>query len=300
MVAAKKLSAVEERLSELPLLPASVAKLLSLDSEDPSLFQEVLRFAQADPGLGVRLIKLANSGFSAPATPITKLQDAIARIGGRNIVGFIASSTMLKVFVPSTRGQKYLWQHSIETAVIARGIARARPALRIDPDQAYMCGLMHDIGRFVVFMEEPDELERVDSIGWSTPPELVEAEDAVGIESHAEIGMRACVKWRLPKVLEQTVGLHHRYKLPRSVIFDRPLAAQIRIIQIADLLSMVVLRDPEVRSLERKALVPLIAKRCYPGAWKRPPISPAGLAGLVDGPFEEARALGRLLGVRLD
>ncbi len=300
MAPAKKLGPKERWLSELPLLPGSIAKLLSLDSKDPHFFREVLQFAQADPGLGVRLIKLANSGAMAPATPITKLRDAIARVGVRHIVNFVSSATMLKVFVPSTRGQRYLWHHSIETAVIARAIAKARPALEVDPDQAYLCGLVHDIGRFVLFMNDPDELEQIDNIGWSTPPELREAEEAAGSENHALIGMQACVKWRLPRALEQTVGLHHSYELPRRVIFDRPLAMQIRIIQIADLLSMVVLRDPEIRDLEKEALTELIAERCYPGVWKRPPISPVMLAGLVQSAHAEARMLGQLLGVRVD
>ena len=78
-------SARDLAVDELPVLPSVVVRLMSLTPESEKFFEEVLTVASEDPGLALRVIRTANSPMSAPRSPITSLEAAVARLGANHI-----------------------------------------------------------------------------------------------------------------------------------------------------------------------------------------------------------------------
>lgn len=192
---------LKDKIQDLLLLPAVVARLMSLSSHDEKFFEKVLELANDDPPFAVRLIQLANSAVHAPIKPITTLPHAISRIGAQQIISLIFSMAVLRVFVPTTQGQRNLWIHAIQVGLTSRAIAKLSPSLKVDPEQAYLCGILHDIGRFVQFEESVEELGKIDESHWTTPQQLIKAEMKLYGFDHAELGWHACQNGACLKLL---------------------------------------------------------------------------------------------------
>lgn len=237
---------IERKVDELPLLPEVVVRLLRLDHSDENFFDQVLELAQQDPTFALQVIKLSNSASSAPLHQISSLQEAIARVGAEAIAGLITSMAVLRVFVPSTQGEKDLWVHSFQVALAAKRLVHLNPSLKLDANQAYLCGLMHDIGRFVVFDKAAKELQKVEEENWHTPEQLIDAEEHIYGFNHAKLGAKVCVKWSLPDLVRRIVGYHHLYGAKhQQTIFEhsKEMGYLLQIVQLADRISVHLMHE---------------------------------------------------------
>jgi putative nucleotidyltransferase with HDIG domain len=246
-----------QRLQQLPLLPTVVSEILSLDPEADDYLKRLVRLAQCDPAFAVRVLQCANSAASAPSTPIASLEAAVIRLGTRQCAGLVLALAVIKVFVPKTDGQRFLWIHSIQTALFARRFCQDLPNLHGNCDQAYVCGLLHDIGRFVQFEGASADLSRVDDMHWTAPNELVDVERGTLGYDHTLLGWHACKKWSLPEGIAEVVR-HHHDALPAGM---HGRTEMIRVVQWADALSVALLVDPRLACDSAPALLEQLATR---------------------------------------
>ena len=220
------------RLDELPSLPTVVARLMTLDPEAEGAFEELLSAIESDPGLSARLLARANSVHGGSMLPVTTLRHALTRIGSHEAADLVLALAVTSVFVPRDDWEKSLWRHAIQVATAARELARRCADDDVDPDEAYAAGLLHDIGRFVLFQEAPDRLRRIDEGGWDNPRDLLEEERRICGLTHAELGARACRHWGLPDSIAEIV-LHH-HERPRGPL-EGQVAKLTALIRLADL-----------------------------------------------------------------
>ena len=289
------LESLQSRLTALPLLPAVVAKLLALDPAAPGFFEEVVELARQDPPFATRLLRLANSASVAPLEPVTSLQLAVSRVGARRVAGLVTSLAVLRVFVPTNAGQRLLWTHSIETGVAAEEIARLAPELEVPPEHAYLCGLMHDIGRFILFQVGPQELGLVDETGWSTPAELIAAEKAICGFDHAELGWHACAKWKMPELVVNLVRHHHVYVADDDDRLPPGLHNLVKTVQMADFLSLLCTHHPDITDWSVARHESLVHDHCVHPGWTEPPVGvPALTARINEIQAESRRVIARL------
>ena len=237
---------IERKVDQLPLLPEVVVRLLRLSPDDENFFEQVLHLAQQDPTFALQVIKLSNSASSAPMHEITSLQEAVARVGADAIAGLITSMAVLRVFVPSTQGEKNLWIHSFQVALAAKQLAHINENLKVDPNQAYLCGLLHDIGRFVVFDKSAEDLQKVEDENWATPEQLIDAEEHIYGFNHAKLGAKVCLKWGLPDLVRRIVGYHHLYGLKHQqaiIEHNKEMGFLLQIVQLADRISVHLMHE---------------------------------------------------------
>lgn len=180
---------INRAIDDLPMLPSAVSELMSLSISDDSFFEKVKVLAEQDPTFTARLIKVANSAASAPISQITSISHAVSRIGTRQIKGLITAYAVSKIFIPSNSSELNLWVHSIQVAVASQSIAQMATRLKIAPEQAYLCGLLHDIGRFILFNKVPDGPVRIDETDWESPEKLLEIEKEICGLTHAALGV---------------------------------------------------------------------------------------------------------------
>lgn len=263
---------VDKAIAELPLLPSAVCNLMALSTSDKNFFKKVQQYAKQDPTFAVRIIKVANSAASAPLKEITTIKHAVTRIGTLQIKALATAMAVTKIFVPSNKSERDLWEHSIQVAVAAQKIANLSPRNNIDSEIAYLCGLLHDIGRFVLFNLVPDGPVKIDEGEWDTPEELIETEKQVTGTDHAALGAYAAKKWSLPSELASVISNHHNYEFAQNSEVDGDLGTLVRIVQIADFLSVLLMTKPETLTLPEEEMEKLIAKRCFHSSWDNPPI----------------------------
>ncbi len=231
---------LERKLNELPLLPAVVSEVLALNPNTDDYFDRLLRLAERDPPFAVSVLRCANSAASAPLTAIVSLEQAVTRLGTQRCAGLILALAVIKVFVPRSEAQRYLWIHSLQTALFARMFCQRIPSVKRNAGHAYLCGLLHDIGRFVQFEGAPADLARVDDMHWASPQELIEAERSALGYDHSLLGWHACKKWCLPATIGEVVRRHHEILPIGCHGFDE----LIRVVQWADKLSTALIMNP--------------------------------------------------------
>jgi len=231
---------MEGKIGELPLLPQVLVRILQLDADSNNFFEEFGKLIKEDPAFAVKLIALANSASSAPTVPVVSIRDALTRIGTRALRNLVASLAVQRVFFPTKPSEVRLWQHSVYVAFAAAQVAESTPGIKVDPAEAYLVGLLHDIGRFVMFEHAAPNLLKVDESQWERAEQLIEADLDIYKFTHSELGFKACQYWQLPKSICDVVRLHHTPI--ESDIVPGSLNALLFCVQVADNLCLSLLQ----------------------------------------------------------
>jgi len=247
------LQSMEDKIDELPLLPQVLVRILQLDTESDSFFEEFGKLTKEDPAFAVRVITLANSAASAPAVPVVSIRDALTRMGSHAIRGLVASLAVQRVFLPTKPNEVGLWQHSVHAAFAAAKIAELIPDIQVDPAEAYLVGLLHDIGRFVMFEHAAPNLLKVDESHWQTPEELIEADVEIYTFTHSELGFRACVHWQLPDSICEVIRRHHTPI--EEEIAPGSIDALLFCVQVADNLCLSLLQRDDFEEITVEARI---------------------------------------------
>jgi len=280
---------MERKIDELPLLPQVLVRILQIDPESENYFEEFGKLTKEDPAFAVRVIALANSSASAPVAPVVSIREALTRMGVATIRSLVASLAVQRVFLPTKPNEISLWQHSVFTAFTAAKIAELVPKLKIDPAESYLVGLLHDIGRFVMFEHAAPELLAVDESQWETPEELIEADVQVYKFTHSELGYRACVHWQLPETICEAIRLHHT-PIEGKILAGSPEAQQF-CLQAADRLALSLLQSDDFDGLPEEAREQRIADTCLTSEMCRSILPPAQLVQHVDGLYADSKQL---------
>jgi putative nucleotidyltransferase with HDIG domain len=232
---------LESRLDRIALLPAVLARLRAIDLDSPSASDHIVELVRSDPPLAFRLMRLANTGLPRN-TEVNTIAGAILQVGSHRLASMILTLSVVDVFAPNTRAQRNLWVHSIQTALAARTIAALRPDLNLNRESCYLAGLLHDIGRFVIYDRLPQEIAQLDEAGVSDPRELISDEIRVCGFDHASLGNEICRRWNIPESVTEMVRVHHMYGVAGKQI-PPEVAVLVRLVQEADCFSFGLLQS---------------------------------------------------------
>jgi HD-like signal output (HDOD) protein len=187
----------------IPMLPAMASHVVDLALDPDVSATRITNVVSKDPVLASRVIQLANSAFSAPATEITSINEAVVRMGTgpvRNVVtAACLSSLSADPRIYGRHGRAHI-DHSIGTAYLAWLLAD-----RADepPDQAFLYGLLHDIGKLVILKLARD----CDNFSVVRPDEDETA--MILREKHSSIGGYVLKQWAMPHCLFDPIVWHH-------------------------------------------------------------------------------------------
>jgi HD-like signal output (HDOD) protein len=187
----------------IPVLPTLASRVIEMASDPNMSLVQIANLIAKDQVLASRLLGLANSAYCAPLQAITTIPDAVVRVGTtgvRNMVFTVCFSS--KMYDPAIYGEqgRRLIDHGIGTAYLARIIAD-----RADEpeDEAFLYGLLHDIGKLLILKLAYDYKRRN---GTAVPDdELAAAMDS----QHAPFGAVVLRRWGLPATLDEPVRFHH-------------------------------------------------------------------------------------------
>ena len=241
---------------QLPIMPEASALLISMTSNDDCTIQELSDVVQRDPLLAAHLLRIANSALYSPSYPASSLRLAIARLGIlelRRVAITIACQS--RVF--RLRGWEAevddLFRHSLTTALYASEIAKL---VRVGDEEAFLGGLLHDVGHAVVLQGLCDMEKKL----------RIELPRAAMLElaktHHTRVGSRLVEQWGLSPRLAEVIAYHHEI-VPKA-------STSLAIVHMADVLAygdgsaLETLEHDEVIAslgLGTAALEDLIAKR---------------------------------------
>ncbi len=233
-------SSLRDDIARLPMLPSMLTQLALLDADDPSYFDEVLKLVQGDPGFAVRLLRLANSVASGSHNVASSINMALIRVGARAAVELMLAEKAVTLFPAREHWQRDLWAHSLLVAHYMRRLAPMVVDARLDSNEAYLAGLLHDIGRFLLYARMPDAFETLADAGWDMPSELIQAEWATCGCTHTQLAHDALLQWGLSPTLALAARDHHRTAAADD---ERQVGKLVALLRDVDWLAMIVARQ---------------------------------------------------------
>jgi HD-like signal output (HDOD) protein len=212
-------------LSEgLPTLPAYVFELNSLLAASPVNLKRVGEVIRTDPSLSAQVLRLCNSAFLGFRERVNRIEHAVMLVGTERLRTMVLTCSLVEYVghrVASEDIQSF-WQHCFLTAALSERLARA--VAYPQPEQAYLAGLLHDIGALpllVVTSAEAKEPESIVTWGWGESLEL--EREHFGTD-HCEVGRWIGVSWNFPSTLLEVMVKHHN---PREATKDPPLVGVV-------------------------------------------------------------------------
>ncbi len=198
-------------VDQLVSLPNIYYRLEEEVMSDGSTAESVAKLLQSDPDLCARLLRLANSAFFSFPTNIETVERAIGVIGLRQIRELVLATSVIKAFEglpPELVNMHDFWEHSIAVGVMACSLAKQGGIAKAD--SFYIPGLLHDIGRLVLYLKFPDLVQQLLQRHETTQASLFSLEQSVLDYSHADIGAKLLQLWRVPEPIWQPIACHHQ------------------------------------------------------------------------------------------
>ncbi len=187
----------------LPVMPAAVSRLLRISTDAISTL-ELEKIAASDPVLSARLLGAANSAQFGSRFEITRLREAILRVGVPEARRIAMACCFAGLF--ASRALRELWEHSQAVADLMLHLARL---CGIDTETAYLTGLLHDIGRLGLIVFPADWRAREESWLHAGFARVYSEALAYGTD-HSRLGAQILRGWDLPERIVEAVALHHR------------------------------------------------------------------------------------------
>ena len=202
------------KVKNLPPAPRILPELLTLLRKENVDSSRVVQLISYDPAITASLLRLCNSALFAGSSPATDLDQAVQRLGFRQIYTLVAAISGARALSPAQKGYGInageLWKHSVTSAVAGQLIARSQD----DPDEGlvFTAALLHDLGKIVL----ADALEHIYAKlveeSRAQQSAMIETEKRLLGVNHAEIGGRLLTRWKFPENLVAAVAHHHQPK----------------------------------------------------------------------------------------
>jgi putative nucleotidyltransferase with HDIG domain len=204
-VSRKFVDQVIDQIEHLPTLPQVVANLLAM-TESPNV--DAAKLSKAlDQSLAAKVLKGANSAYYGNRK-VNSISQGIVVIGFDAVKEIILTTSLFHTFhdTHDIQSLQPFWRHSLECAMIAKRLAWM---YRYENhDEAYLAGLIHDIGKLVIQQFFPDAFKQIHKV-MEEGIEKVEEEKAILGITHAEIGGKMGQHWNFPASLVDAVTHHH-------------------------------------------------------------------------------------------
>ena len=188
----------------LPVFPTVAQRAMRLLAVEDAGFEQLEAILRTDQVLAAELLKIANSAFVGPREPITTLRRAIEHVGVETTTRVVCAVCLRPVF--ASRNLFDLWKHSIEAAEVAERFALVSE--RVDPGEAFLAGLVHDIGRLAFSLLSCNYQTQAQRLAeYGCQPVLIE--QALSGTTHAEVGAELLRAWAVPARIADAVAAHH-------------------------------------------------------------------------------------------
>ncbi len=228
------LEEIIRKVKDLPALPNITNEIMRLTEDPDSTVQDIENVIMKDQSLTARVLRLANSAYYGYPRRISTISEASVLLGFQAIRSITLTASvggLLMKEVPGYGlGKNELWRQSQSCAIISRYIARKVRFSKID--QAYVAGLLRDIGKVIVSYYLTEHFKQIIDKVKNESISFLEAEESVLGFHHGQVGAEIAKKWNLPDDLVEAIAYHHS---PEKATINPMLTS---IVHIADAIVM--------------------------------------------------------------
>jgi len=225
---------------KIPLLPMVAKKVLEISRRENYSLRDLGDAIITDQVIAAQVLKLANTGAYGGERPVGSLALAVQRLGSQAVTNLV-----LALSLQSSRGgndlflsaRQQLWEHASACSLLSRMVAQA---IRLDRDIAFLCGLMMDFGKMVLFTLIQEVM--LNEPRYKTTP--IEAINGIVETFHPKVGGVISENWCLPQPVTEAILCHHALHTAKQ---HRAYAA---VSGLSDDLITLFEREPDLLSTE--------------------------------------------------
>ena len=202
---------IKNRDIKLPEIPSIIFKLNDTIADPFSSADDIAQVISKSPGISALLLRIVNSAFYGFPSRIDSVARAVTIIGSKEVTALAVGISTMEVFkdIPKTVfDMRDFTQHSLACGLLSRILA-ASGNIR-NTEQMFVSGLLHDIGRLVIFKCYPQSAVLMLSARSTGAKSLIDTEKATLGFRHTDIAADLFEKWKFPVTLIQNVVFHHR------------------------------------------------------------------------------------------
>jgi HD-like signal output (HDOD) protein/signal transduction histidine kinase len=200
-------------MEKLPALPQILVRLLKICQNDNADFHEISRVVSQDAAISGRILTLANSAFYSSADNVSTLERALLVLGTDALKSLIINAAVQQFFdsfdKKHTPFLKAFWRSSLCCALLSKSFASlTKYAI---PEQAYLAGLLHNVGSLVLQSQFPERYQTM----LDTEDNITEGRDIAAAEmrefgvNHCDLGAELLSRWGVDKLICDAVSYHH-------------------------------------------------------------------------------------------
>jgi putative nucleotidyltransferase with HDIG domain len=205
----EKARKVAGRVGDFPPIPTVILESIKLLNDPSATVKTIQEQILLDQSLTAFILKVANSALYGLMREVTTVSYAI------NLMGYNTTKSILTAYLSknlySARGgkllQNVLWRHSISTAVL--GKTMAEQLAMTNPEEVFIAGLLHDIGKGVLLKNKTDDFEKIVQLICNDKKTSLQAEQEVLGFTHVEVGYLLMQDWRFSERIMETLVYHH-------------------------------------------------------------------------------------------
>ncbi len=206
---------IAKEIKFLPQFPEKLTELQKVLSSKEIDFSKVAGVIQSDILLTAELLKIVNSAQYMLPQKVGNIMNAISLIGIKGLKNLIYSYGVQNIMIKHYGQLDELWTHSYLCASYAYNIAK-KYKMKDIMDDAYISGILHDIGKIIIYNSHPGLIGRINSFSKEKGIEGNIIENISLGSNHAKIGAMMAQKWNFPDNIVSAIGFHHQPQLSKD------------------------------------------------------------------------------------
>jgi len=256
----KRIELILQQLDELPTLPAVAVKVLEVTGDETSSAKQVVELISSDQSLTARILQLVHRADQGVRGEVNSIERAVVLLGYEAVRSAVLAVSVFQTFpgaaqqrdraVEANFNREEFWKHSVAVACCAELLAEAvakkvktapqpvglvRSAVeKIDPSEAFVCGLLHDLGKVALDAVFPKSFGKVVEATDLLRGNIADLERSVIGLDHMVIGKRLAERWQLPTLIRDCIWLHGQSPSALPATLRNPRL--VNLITLADLI----------------------------------------------------------------
>jgi len=204
---------------QIATLPTVATRILKMIKSDNFSITEISSVVESDPGLTLKLIRVANSPLYGLRSQVTSVNTAIMALGLNKLTNIVLSISLYSKFLVNKQNDfaqliDKFWQHSASTGVVSKHLCNILK--QNYKELEFLGGLLHDLGKLAMMQFDSKRYFEVMTLVEKEHIFDVEAEKQIFGMNHLEVGREMAIQWQLPKELIEILSFHNTPKVSKE------------------------------------------------------------------------------------